>query len=217
MFPTLEIGPAVLPTAGLIFIVGAWIVLSATERAAKKLALNAEATYTMVAIMMASAFIGARLVFVVMHWPAYQQDLLSIVWPLTSGFSWWAGVLAAVVAGFFYMRAKALPPAATLDALAPGLILALIAVSLADFAAGPGRGQESNLPWAIDMYGIQRHPVQLYEVAVGIAALLVWWRKFDSRQYEGQLFLLTVAVYAGGRLIVDAFRANWSFCYSVSS
>ena len=152
MLPTLNIGPLVLPTAGLIFIAGAWLVLSATERAAKKLKLNAEATYTLVAIMLGAAFIGARLTFVILHWPAYQNDLLSILWPLTSGFAWWAGVLTAVVAGVFYVRVKQLPPAATVDALAPGLILALMALSLADFAAGPGYGQETSLPWAIDFF-----------------------------------------------------------------
>jgi phosphatidylglycerol:prolipoprotein diacylglycerol transferase len=81
-------------------------------------------------------------------------------------------------------------------------------LSLADFAAGPGYGQESSVPWAIDVFGIRRHPVQLYELAVGILALLVWWRVVDRRRYEGQLFLLTMAVYAAGRLLFDAFRAN---------
>lgn len=208
MLPTIDIGPLVLPTAGLIAIVGAWIVLSASERAAKKLKLSVEATYTLVAIMMAAAFIGARLVFVILHWSAYKDEPLSIFWPLTSGFNWWAGILAALVAGFFYMRAKQLPRVATLDALSPGLILALMAMSLADFAGGPGYGQETAVPWAIDLFGIQRHPVQLYEIAIGAAALVIWWRFVDRRRYDGQLFLLTVAVYAGGRLLFDAYRAN---------
>lgn len=208
MLPTINIGPLVLPTAGLIFIVGAWLVLSASERAAKKLGQNAEATYTLVAVMMAAAFIGARLVFVVLHWPAYRDNLLSIVWPLTSGFSWWAGILIALAAGVFYMRAKSLPPLATLDALAPALMVALMVVSLADFVGGPGYGQETSLPWAIDKFGIRRHPVQLYELAVGVVALLLWWRAAGRRRYEGQLFLMTTAVYAGGRLFFDAFRAN---------
>ena len=50
--------------------------------------------------------------------------------------------------------------------------------------------------------------MQLYEVAAGIVALVVWWRFVDRRRTEGHLFLLTLAVYAGGRLLFDAFRAN---------
>jgi len=208
MLPTVEIGPLVLPTNGLIFILGAWLILSASERSAKKLQLDVEMTYTLVAIIMVTAFVGARLVFVILHWPAYQDNLLSIFWPLTSGFNWWAGLTLALVTGLFYGRAKQLPPAATLDALAPGLILALMALSLADFAAGPGYGRETTVPWAIDVFGVQRHPVQLYELLVGALALIVWWRFADRRRFRGQLFLLTVAVYAGGRLIFDAYRAN---------
>ncbi len=208
MLPTIDIGPLVLPTAGLIVILGAWLVLSVSERAAKKLNLDVEATYTLVAIMMAAAFIGARLVFVILHWPAYKDDLLSIFWPLTSGFNWWAGLAAALIAGLFYGRAKQLPLAATLDALSPGLILTLLALSLADFAGGPGYGQETSVPWAIDVFGIQRHPVQLYEIAVAVLALVLWLWSVDRRRYDGQLFLMTAAFYAGGRLLFDAYRAN---------
>lgn len=208
MLPTIDIGPLVLPTAGLIVIIGAWLVLSVSERAAKKLNLDVEATYTLVAILMAAAFIGARFVFVILHWPTYKDDLLSIFWPLTSGFNWWAGLVAALIAGLFYGRAKQLPLAATLDALSPGLILTLLALSLADFAGGPGYGQETSVPWAIDVFGIQRHPVQLYEIAVAVLALVLWLWSVDRRRYDGQLFLMTVAFYAGGRLLFDAYRAN---------
>ncbi len=208
MLPTLDIGPLALPTAGVILIVFAWLVLSVSERAAKRVGLDQEAIYTLVAIMMAAALIGARFLFVILHWPAYREDLLSIVWPLTTGFNWWAGSLIAVLAGFFTMRAKALPPLATLDALAPGLMLTLIAVSLVDFAAGPGFGQATVLPWAIDVFGVRRHPVQLYEVLVGIIALAAWWRAARQRRPDGRLFLLTLTIYAGGRLVFDAFRAN---------
>ena len=59
--------------------------------------------------------------------------------------------------------ARQLPPAGTLDALAPGLVVGLMVVSLADFLAGPGYGSETTLFWAIDLFGVRRHPVQLYE------------------------------------------------------
>ncbi|MEJ2748498.1 MAG: prolipoprotein diacylglyceryl transferase [Anaerolineae bacterium] len=43
---------------------------------------------------------------------------------------------------------------------------------------------------------------------VGALALLVWWRLRDQRLFAGQLFLMSVSVYSGGRLLVDAFRDN---------
>jgi len=98
--------------------------------------------------------------------------------------------------------------APTLDALAPILVTGLIIISLADFLGGPGFGTHTDVPWGIDQFDIRRHPVQLYEIGVGLLALLVWWIMRDRRVFAGQLFLMTTAVYCFGRLFLDTFRAN---------
>jgi prolipoprotein diacylglyceryltransferase len=208
MFPTINVGPFVFPTAGLVYIFGVWICLGLIERAARRLYLNAEATYGLATAAVFAGLIGARLTFVVLYWPAFQENLLSIVWPLTSGYNIWGGLVVGLATAVFYGRAKQLPPAATLDALAPGLVAGLVVVSLADFLAGPGFGTLTMLPWGIDQFGLYRHPVQIYEIIVGIAALLLWWWLASRRAFAGQLFLATAALYSGGRLFVDAFRAN---------
>ena len=208
MQPTISLGPLVLPTAGIIYIIGIWVALSVVERAAKRLELEAEATYSMAAVSIAAGFIGARAAFVILHWTAYRSNLSAIIWPLNSGFEMWAGILFALLAGVFYGRTKQLPGAATLDALAPGFISLFIIISLADFFGGPGYGIESRLPWALDVFGIKRHPVQIYEIIFGIAALLSWFTFINRRTFDGQLFLITLAIYSGGRLFIDAYRAN---------
>jgi prolipoprotein diacylglyceryltransferase len=208
LFPTIGVGSLVIPSNALTFIIGAWIVLTVIERSARKLGLDAEVTYSLAAVALASGFIGARFVFVVLHWTAFRDNLSGIIWPLTSGYDLWGGLLIAMAAGFFYGRAKQLPAAATLDALVPGLLTALITVSLSDFLAGPGYGLSTEIPWAIDVYGIDRHPVQIYEIAVAVLALLTWRVALPRRSFDGQLFLLATAVLCGGRLLVDTFRAN---------
>lgn len=208
MLPTLSIGPLVIPTTPLVYLVGIWISLSVVERAARKLNLNVEATYSATAVSLAGGFIGARIVFVILHWPAYRSNLSGIVWPITSGYDLWGGLIIALISAFFYSRAKGLPPLPTLDAVAPGLISGLIAISFADFLGGPGYGTETGVPWAINVFGITRHPVQIYEILFGIAALAIWRISLDRRLFPGQLFLSTVAIYSAGRLFVDTYRAN---------
>lgn len=208
MLPTISLGSIVIPTAGLVYILGAWITLSVIERAAKASNLDAEATYSLSAVALAAGFIGARLTFVVLHWSAYQNNLGGIVWPLTSGFEIWGGLFFGLTAAFFYGRARQLPPLATLDALVPGLLTAFIIISLADFLGGPGYGEETDVFWGILLFGVRRHPVQIYEIVIGLLALLVWWRNLGHRTFDGQLFLIGTAVYSGGRLLVDPYRAN---------
>ena len=208
MLPTIELGPLVIPTGGLVYILGAWLVLSVVERSARRLALDVPATYGTVVMGLAGGFVGARLVFVALHWEAYAQSPLAILWPLNSGFALWGGLLIGGAAAFFYARARQLPPAGTLDALAPVLVVGLMVVSLADFLAGPGYGSETTLFWAIDLFGVRRHPVQLYELLVGGLALVSWWYALRAAWHPGRAFLLTVAVYSAGRLFVEAYRAN---------
>jgi phosphatidylglycerol:prolipoprotein diacylglycerol transferase len=208
MLPTLEIGSLVLPTAGLVYILGIWVSLTLVEKAANALDADTSAIYGVATAALISGFISARLFFVATHWDAYRQSPLGIIWPLTSGFNWWAGLALGVAGAFFYARARRLQAGVTLDALAPGLVLAFMTVSLADFLAGPGYGEVSDLPWSVTLFGISRHPVQIYELLAGLAALLAWRYAFVRRTASGQLFLVTIAVYSAGRLMVDAYRAN---------
>ncbi|MCA9919017.1 MAG: prolipoprotein diacylglyceryl transferase [Anaerolineales bacterium] len=207
MFPTLNLGGLVFPTAGLIIILGIWLILSLVERTAVRTNQNPQLIYGVAATAVFVGFIGARLTFVLQYWSAFRQNLLNIVWPLNSGYNVWGGVALGLVGAFFYARAKRLSPWPTLDALLPGLVFALMVVSLADFAGGPGYGTLTAVPWGISQFGVRRHPVQLYELLVGGLALFTWWRVTAPGKYEvGRPFLLGTAVYTAGRLFVDAFR-----------
>lgn len=208
MYPVISIGSLVLPTAGIVYIIGAWTSLSLVERTAKQLRLDSNAVYGVSASALFAGLVGARLTFVALYWPAYSGNLVGIVWPLNSGYNLWGGMVIGVLAGLFYGRAKRLQSAPTLDALAPGIVLLLSFVSLADFLAGPGFGTLTRVPWGITQFSVRRHAVQIYEILVGVAALVTWWRAARSRVFHGQLFLLSITVYSGGRLFVDAYRQN---------
>ncbi|MBE2198176.1 MAG: prolipoprotein diacylglyceryl transferase [Anaerolinea sp.] len=208
MFPTIRLGPAALPTAGLLTILGIYLLLHVVERTALRLHQDANRLYGLSVTLIIAAFAGARLTFVWLYWPAYRADLLSIIWPLNSGFNVWGGLVVALAAGFFYGRYHQLPLWKTADALIPGVIVGLMVVSLIDFLAGPGFGKLTSAPWGITQFSVRRHPVQIYELLVAALALLAWWQFHRERFFDGQLVLLTTAVYSGGRLFVDAFREN---------
>ena len=210
MLPFLNLGPLALPTGPLVYLLGVWLALFAVDRAARRLGLDAERHYALATTAVLAGFVGARLVFVLLHWPSYDDNLLGIVWPLTTGYSAAGGALIGAAAAFFYGRWRRLSLWPALDALAPGLLLFLIAVSLADFLGGAGYGSLTSMPWGITVFGVRRHAVQLYEALAGVAALGVWWAATSPRLRgaAGRPFLWAAAVYAGGRLLVDAWREN---------
>jgi prolipoprotein diacylglyceryltransferase len=145
-----------------------------------------------------------------LHWSSFDDNLLGILWPLTSGYSGFGGAIFAAAAAFFYARWKRIDPWTALDALAPGIISWLMFTSLADFFGGPGYGTLTDLPWGVSQFGVRRQPVQIYEIIVGFAALGTWWlaTRPEKRGFAGRAFLMSTAVYSGGRLFVEAFRDN---------
>jgi prolipoprotein diacylglyceryltransferase len=184
------------------------LALWAVDRAARRLEQEPERLYAVGSVALLGGFLGARLVFVLLHWSSYDDNWLGIVWPLTSGYNASGGILIGLIAVFFYGRWRRLSLWPTLDALAPGLIVFLMTASLADFLGGSGYGSLTALPWGINQFGVRRHAVQLYEIAASVLALSAWWiaTSLRFRGVAGRPFLIAVAVYAAGRLFVDAFK-----------
>ena len=60
MYPVLDLGPFVIPTAGLVYILGAWFILSLVERAALRLGLNVPDTYGTAVVALAASYVPAR-------------------------------------------------------------------------------------------------------------------------------------------------------------
>jgi phosphatidylglycerol:prolipoprotein diacylglycerol transferase len=178
------------------------------EWAAKRLGLNANDTYGVASVGVFAGIFFSRLTFVALHWSAYQENLLSIIWPLTSGYELWGGLVGGIAGIFFYGRAKQLPVGKTLDALIIGILIILMFASLSDFLAGPGYGESTNLFWGINQFGLRRHPVQIYEILGGSFALAAWWLLLPKHEFAGQLFLTATAIYSAVRLFTDAYRAN---------
>lgn len=68
MFPTLNLGGLVFPTAGLIIILGVWLMLTLVERTAVRTQQNPQLIYGVMATAVFVGFIGARLTFVLQYW-----------------------------------------------------------------------------------------------------------------------------------------------------
>lgn len=206
MIPTLNIGGAVIPTAALITILGAYLTLDATERIANKLGLDGAHWYTIAFNTLLAALLGARAVFVLQNLPAFMRQPISIIWPLTAGYVLWAGLLIGLAVLLWRTRKFGTN---ALAVLAPVLAIGLGFVALADFFGGAGLGTVTDVPWAIRRVDVARHPVQIYEILVSLIALLTWWRLRLKQGIDlGAIGLITLAVYAAGRLFVDAFRVN---------
>ncbi len=82
----------------------------------------------------------------------------------------WGGILVAVLVGLVYTQRKQIPLLSALDALTPLLAVLMIAVPLSNLASGEAYGNPTTIPWSIYLWGMHRHPTQIYEA---LAAMLI--------------------------------------------
>jgi phosphatidylglycerol:prolipoprotein diacylglycerol transferase len=194
----------------LLLLLAAWAGLWLAARQAERLGMDGDHIYNLGFYALLTALLGARLAYVLTHWSAYQGALLSAFSPTPTAFNWPEGLVVGLLVALVYGLRYRLPLSTTLDALAPGLALALALERLGAFLDGRNFGEPTSLPWGVRLWGEVRHPNQMYEmIALLLIVALLSWQQ-SRRPYSGHTFALFIALYAGARLFLEAFRADAS-------
>ena len=205
MLPYLNLGPIGLPTAPLVYLFGMWLVLYAVDRAARRQGQEPEPLYALASAALLAGFVGARLTFVLVHWSSFDDNLLGIIWPLTSGYS--AGRESSLARRRRFSWPLASPLSLAHTTLVPGLIVFLMAASLADFSAARATARDVHAVGASTSSAcdVTRCSCMRWGRVGGAGA---WWTATSPRYRgaNGRPFLLAVVVYSAGRLFVDAFK-----------
>lgn len=209
MLPTIPIGPLRLQTYGLVLLIAFMVGLWLAARQARRQAIDADHVYNAGFYALLAGIVSARLGHAIAYFEVYRVDPLQLLSLSPGAFLPWAGVLGAVVTALVYLRRHRLPLARMADVFAPGLVLALALASLGAFLAGRDLGTLSDLPWAVELFDVRRHPVTLYQAAALLGLLGVLLRVGSKGALQpGQLSLLALFGYAAIRLFLEPLRAE---------
>lgn len=214
MFPYLRLGPFLLQTPGLALLAGFWLGSSLTEKESARIGLKIEQVNGMIFSSLLAGIVGARLGYALQYFSIYAANPSSLFAINTNTLNPIAGMFIAIVFGFVYARRKQLPLRPTLDALAPGLAVFMVAFGIAHILSGDAFGEPAkNLPWSIYLWNEYRHPSQVYET---LAALIIFGLTQAFRWGQpgsGINFLTMIALSSFARIFLEAFRGEsliWS-------
>lgn len=194
----------------MILLTGLWLGLNLAERFAPRRQISPGLLYNLFFTALLAGLIGGRLAYALRFPAAFAQNPLSLISLNPGLFNSADGLIFAILAAWGYARFKKMSIWATLDSLAPALMVIMIAIGLAHAAAGSAFGKETNLPWGIELWGATRHPSQVYEVMGASLILFLLWpqRKEIADWPHGVYFLIFTGLSASSRLILEAFRGN---------
>lgn len=208
MFPLLQFGPIAIQVPGLVLLAGLWLGLNLAEKEAVRQKQPPEPVYGLVMAALVGGILGARLWYVGRYLDTYLVDPLGIVALNTNTLDVTAGLVVGLLAAAVYAFRKKLLLRPTLDILTPGLAVFAIGLGLAHLASGDAFGTPTSVPWAIELWDANRHPTQIYEMALALLISALIWRWRRANLFPGFLFLTWVAVTAAARLFLEAFRGD---------
>ncbi len=207
MYPVIPIGPLSLPTAPFIALLAIWLGLGALARAGRELKLDPDQLWNFGLLALGAGFIVARLWHVVQFWAIYRIEWTLIFSPRPGALALWPGLFSTLVAAYGYLIWKRLEPLRVIAALALGLLVAGGVLEVGAFLTSATVGTPSDLPWALSVFDVMRHPVALYRTAgMFVLAALLFWR--SDFQQPGRVIGWAVLGYALIRLASDGFLAD---------
>ncbi|HEU5103785.1 MAG TPA: prolipoprotein diacylglyceryl transferase family protein [Roseiflexaceae bacterium] len=210
MYPLIELGPLRLSSGGLLLLISIllahWLLVRmARERGNATLAEQAERCFF---VALLGAAIGARLWYGVFNWSLYSQTPSLFVALRVGEFAWPGALLGGALAGAVWCQRQGIHRLELADCAALALPPAQALASVGLLLSGEAFGIPTGLPWGISLFGVTRHPTQLYFALAALLSLGILRQLASREPLRGTL----TAVYLGLQglilLLVEALRAD---------
>lgn len=217
MHPILfEIGSFTIYTYGFCIAIGALLGLSyMTWQGKKQFGLSFDTTNSLFIFIVLAAIAGGK-VFFFFEDPVYYLKNLNKLFT-GSGFVFYGSFLFAVPVMLWFFRRHKIPTLAMLDVMAIVTCIVHGFGRIGCFMAGccHGKPTESivgimftNPVCQAEPLNTALHPTQLYEAGLIFSLLMLLYSLKTRKQFNGQLFLLYLIIYALGRAVLEIFRGD---------
>jgi len=173
MLPVLNLGPLSLPLPELLLILGFWGGSTIMEKNNPSRYQKTEFLEKLLWISLLAGLIGARLSFFARYPETFKGNYLSLLSINLNLFDLSGGLIIAAGTGLFLIINNKKDLLSTLDGLTSFFSFFAMTIHLSRFSSGAGYGTETNIPWGIQLWGAQRHPVRIYDLIGGLLVFLI--------------------------------------------
>ena len=213
MYPELlHIGSWTLRTYSLMLDLGIVLGVLLAYFEARRIGLPLERMIDLVIVAVVGGVVGARLYYVAVNWPEFQNDFWKIIRTWEGGLVLQGAILGALVVSAIYIWRRKLPLFAILDMGMPGAILAQAVGRIGCLFNGCCYGVPTNAPWGISfplvVDSVPREPTQLFEFFGDLVVLGILWLLRKRKPFDGFIFALYLILYSIVRIVVEFYRGD---------
>lgn len=208
MIPVIQLGTLQIPTFFLVISLSLSCVLFFLSYRVDQFSKDRKIAFDISLLIMASSFIGGRLMHVFYEeWDYYQANPKLIFYFWMGGFAFFGGLILSLIVGLIYTRYRKISFLEWADFFTPIASLGHALGRLGCFLSGCCFGTQCSLPWAY----AGRHPTALYLV-VGefiIFLLLLLFEKRQVYKFPGGLFVKWLLLHSLLRFNIEYFRDDF--------
>lgn len=208
MFPITRLGPVSLPTPELIVIVFFYLGITLFEKLQRIRGKNPDKFSNHILLSVFVFIIAGRLGFVFENLDSFFQSPLDIFSLNRDLFDPWIGGAAVAVHSYITFQKLGLKLWKTLDDLTIFFASMVLAGSLANIASGSAFGIISDVPYAIELWGANRFPVQFLDALWNLAIFIIAAFMAKRSLPDGVKFLTAGLFFVIGQVITQGFRAE---------
>lgn len=189
-----------------------------TVREAKKAGVGPDLVMDLSFYIILAALIGSRVLYILIDWKRYATMPLDVFKIWEGGLVFYGGLIGAMLVSLYYFRKHRLSFLKMADLFMPGVALAHTLGRLGCFAAGCCYGREApgfllsitfpKTPFSLAPAGAPLFPSQLVESAVELLIFFVLISFRRRKRFDGQIFLIYLALYGISRSVLEIFRGD---------
>jgi len=191
----IQIGPITIYSYGVMmaiaFLTALYLVIAET----KKQKIPENTVYDCALYLVLGGIIGARIFYVLMNIEFFIANPIEIFMLQRGGLVFYGGALGGLAGGAVYLRVKKLDFFDWADLFAPYVVLAHAIGRIGCYLNGC-------------CYGINDHPVQLYESFYLVVLFLFLRRSGRKKTFNGEVFLSWLMLYSIWRFMIDFIRGD---------
>ena len=222
MHPILiRIGPLTIPSYGFLFASGVLLGILVILRLAKREGLDVRVVGDFLFYVLLFGLLGAKLLLLVTNLNYYLRFPGEIRYLLTSGGTFFGGLIGGVIFAAFFIRRKRMNFRSLADITVFGLTLGHFFGRLGCLAAGCCWGRPAGrFPLAVTFTSRQAnqltgvplnrplYPTQPLEAVLNLINFFVLWIVYRRRRFKGQVFVIYLFNYSLIRLLMEYFRGD---------
>jgi phosphatidylglycerol:prolipoprotein diacylglycerol transferase len=223
-FNTPDFLRGILPETITIYTYGFLIACGAVSgfiytayHAKKQYGIKTETVQTLIILIIVASVVGGKFFIIFENPGRYLSNPAQLLQNFGNGFVFYGSLIFAIPTMLLFFRRHKLPPLGMLDIMAGTTCIVHALGRMGCFMAGCCYGTEHQGFFSVTFTDPQcsaeplntpLHPTQLYSAMMIMLIFTIILFVSRRKQFDGQLFMLYLMLYAIGRSVIEVFRGD---------